>query len=159
VGNLTGMKSTGLQQGLRLVRRHPRAAARVGRYAARHPRRAAMVVRLAREAPDAARRLNATAKDPTVQRQLRQGRRSLSKAGARLTKGDVSGAVADEQFWTELRRAVGALAAGYALAQAPPTCRRRRGRLALVSFGVIGGAAYAAYRITRGRDSRPPSDW
>ena len=141
------------------MRRHPRAAARVGRYAARHPRRAATVIRLAREAPGAARRLNATAKDPDVQRQLRLGRRSLSKAGSRLTKGDVSGAVADEQFWTELRRAVGALAAGYALAQAPPRRRSRRRRLALVSLGAIGGAAYAAYRITRGRDSGPPSDW
>jgi hypothetical protein len=149
------MKSTGLQQGLRLVRRHPRAAARVARYAASHPRRAATVIRLAREAPGAARRLSATAKDPDVQRQLRLGRRSLSKARSRLTKGDVSGAVSDEQFWTELRRAVGALAAGYALAQAPPKRRRRR-RLAVVSLGAIGGAAYAAYRVTRGRDSGPP---
>jgi hypothetical protein len=152
------MQTTGLQQGLRLVRRHPRAAARVGRYAARHPRRAATVLRLAREAPGAARRLNATAKDPNVQRQLRIGRRSLSKAGARLKKDDVRGAVADEQFWTELRRAVGALAAGYALVQAPPRRRGRR-RLAIVSLGAIGGAAYAAYRITRGRDSGPPADW
>jgi hypothetical protein len=152
------MQSTGLKQGLRLVRRHPRAAARVGRYAARHPRRAATIIRLAREAPGAARRLNATAKDPDIQRQLRLGRRSLSKARARLTKGDVSGAVADEQFWTELRRAVGAVAAGYALAQAPPRRRSRRRGLALVSLGAIGGAAYAAYRVTRGRDSGPPSD-
>ena len=139
------------------MRRLPRAAARVGRDAARHPRRAATVIRLAREAPGAARRLNATAKDPSVQRQLRLGRRSLSKAGARLTKGDVSGAVADKQFWTEVRRAAGALATGYALAQAPPNRRGRR-RLAIVSLGAIGGAAYAAYRITRGRDSGPPSD-
>jgi hypothetical protein len=147
-----------LQQGLRLVRRHPRAAARVGRYAARHPRRAAAVIRLAREAPGAARRINATAQDPDVQRQLRLGRRSLSKARARLGKGDVSTAVADEQFWTEVRRAAGALAAGYAIAQAPPKRRSRRRRLAVVSLGAIGGAAYAAYRITRGRDSGPPPD-
>ncbi|MEP6641830.1 MAG: hypothetical protein ABJB93_07975 [Gaiellales bacterium] len=77
----------------------------------------------------------------------------MSKAGARLTRGDVGGAVADEQFWTELRRAVGALAAGYALAQAPPKRRSRRRGLALVSLGAVGGAAYAAYRVTRGRNS------
>jgi hypothetical protein len=141
------------------VRRHPRAAARVGRYAARHPRRAALVIRLAREAPATARRLNATAKDPNVQRQLRVGRRSLSNAGARFTKGGVGDAVADERLWSELRRAVGALATGYALAQAPPKRRGRHRRLALVSLGAIGGAAYAAYRITRGRDSGPPSGW
>jgi hypothetical protein len=131
----------------------------VGRYAARHPRRTATVIRLAREAPGAAQRLNATAKDPNVQRQLRLGRRSLANAGARLKKGDVTGAVADEQFWTELRRAVGALAAGYVLAQAPARRRSRRRRLVLVSLGAITGAAYAAYRTTRGRDSGPPSDW
>lgn len=153
------MQTTGLQQGLRLVRRYPRAAAHVGRYAARHPRRTVMVLRLAREAPSAARRINSTARDPAVKRQVRVGRRSLSKAGARFGKGDVMAAVADEQFWTEVRRGVGALAAGYALVQAPPKRRSRRRRWALVSLGAIGGAAYAAYRITRGGDSGPPSDW
>ena len=152
------MNRTGLQGSLWLVRRHPRAATSLGRYAVRHPRRNATIIRLARDAPGAVRRLNATVSDPHVQRQLRLGRRSLSKAGARLTNSGISDAVADEQLWAELRRAAGALATGYVLAQAPPRRRGRRTRLALISLGAIGGGAYAAYRTTRGQDSRRPSD-
>ncbi|HEY3764125.1 MAG TPA: hypothetical protein VGL44_03120 [Gaiellales bacterium] len=145
--------STRTKLGIWLVRRNPRTAAKLGWKAARHPRRTADLVRLGQAAPDIARRARTAASDPQVQAHLRASGDALTAARDRVRgSGDIASAVTDEKLWSELRRAAAAMAAGYAVAQAPaPKRRRRLGRLVL-SVGVIGAGAYAGYRATRTPD-------
>jgi hypothetical protein len=137
--------------GLKVARRNPRMAAKVGWKLARHPRRTATAVRVGRAAPHAVRHARAAASDPRIKDHLAEGRNALLSARDRLRgSDDLAGAVTDEKLWAELRRAAAAMAAGYAAAQSPQPKRRRRLRRLMLTVGVVGAGAYAGYRATRG---------
>ena len=137
--------------GLKVARRNPKLAAKVGWKLARHPKRTATAVRVGRAAPGAVRHARAAAADPAVKDHLTVGRDALLSARDRLRRSDdLAGAVTDEKLWSELRRAAAAMAAGYAAAQAPKPKRRRRLRRLMLTVGVVGAGAYAGYKATRG---------
>jgi hypothetical protein len=137
--------------GLKMARKNPRTAAKVGWKLARNPRRTATAVRVGRTAPKAVRHARDAASDPRVKSHLAEGRDALLSARSRLRgSDDLAGAVTDEKLWSELRRAAAAMAAGYAAAQAPKPKRRRRLRRLLLTVGVVGAGAYAGYKATRG---------
>lgn len=141
----------GSKLGFWFVRRHPRTAAKVGWKLARHPQRTAAAVRVGKAAPDMARKARAASKDPRLQEHMQEGRSALTAARERLRgSSDLAGAVTDERLWAELRRAAAAMAAGYAVAQAPKPRRRRRLRRLVFTVGVVGAGAYAGYKATRG---------
>jgi len=137
--------------GLKVARRNPKMAARVGWKLARNPRRTATAVRVGRAAPHAVRHARAAAADPRVKDHLSESRDALLSARDRLRgSDDLAGAVTDEKLWSELRRAAAAMAAGYAAAQTPKPKRGRRLRRILLTVGVVGAGAYAGFKATRG---------
>ena len=143
--------SKGTRIGFWFVRRHPRTAARVGWKLARHPQRTATAVRVGRAAPDMARKAREASQDPRLQSHVQEGRDALTAARDRLRgSDDLAGAVTDERLWAELRRAAAAMAAGYAVAQAPKPKKKRRLRRVVFTLGVVGAGAYAGYKATRG---------
>jgi hypothetical protein len=143
--------SKGTKIGFWFVRKHPRTAAKVGWKLARHPQRTATVVRVGRAAPDLARKAREASQDPRLQSHVQEGRDALTAARDRLRgSDDLAGAVTDERLWAELRRAAAAMAAGYAVAQAPKPKKRRRLRRVVFTLGVVGAGAYAGYKATRG---------
>lgn len=140
-------KSTSL--GMKLARKNPRLAAKIGWKLARNPRRTAAAVRIGKSAPDAVRHAKLAASDPRVKGHMADSRDALLSARDRLRgKDDLAGAVTDEKLWAELRRAAAAMAAGYAAAQSPQPKKRRRLRRVVLTVGVIGAGAYAGYRAT-----------
>jgi hypothetical protein len=148
--------SKGTKIGFWFVRRHPRTAAKVGWKLARHPQRTATAVRVAKAAPVAAGKARAASQDPRLQAHMQEGRDALTAARDRLRgSGDLAGAVTDERLWAELRRAAAAMAAGYAVAQAPKPKKRRRLRRLVFTVGVVGAGAYAGYKATRGGTDHP----
>lgn len=143
--------STGTKIGYWFVRKHPRTAARVGWKLARHPQRTAGVIRAGKAAPGMARKARAATRDPRLQAHVQEGRDALTAARDRLRgSDDIAGAVTDERLWAELRRAAAAMAAGYAVAQAPQPKKKRRLRRLVFTVGVVGAGAYAGYKATRG---------
>ena len=140
-----GMSKTTL--GLKLARKNPRLAAKIGWKLARNPRRTATAVHIGRSAPEAVRHARLAASDPRVKSHVAEGRDALTAARDRLRgSDDLAGAVTDERLWAELRRAAAAMAAGYAAAQSPQPKKRRRLRRLVLTVGVIGAGAYAGYR-------------